>query len=77
MKTRRTYNLEWVSGSANPGNLDTAGRVLMETEHDALAEQLKDFVVVVFLLGNLGRNLEALLHERQLHEARHQRPNSG
>ena len=58
MKTRRTCNLEWVSGSANPGNLDTAGRVLMETEHDALAEQLKDLVVVVILLGNLSRNRE-------------------
>ena len=59
------------------GKLETAGRVLVETGQDALAEQVKDLVLDVFLLGNHGKDLGALLHERQLREARHQSQTRG
>ena len=49
-------------------NRDTVGRVLVDTELDALAEQLENFVVVIFL-ENLGKHHEALLHQVLLDES--------
>ena len=51
------------------GNLGTAGRVRMDTELDAIAKLLIDFVVVSFLLGKLGKRHEALLQQVLLEES--------
>ena len=48
------------------GKLETGGRVLMDDMLDALAELLIDLVVDIFLHGNLGKQLEALLRRLSL-----------
>merc|ERR1719329_145077 len=43
------------------GNLDAVGGILMDTELEALAELLVELLVIILLLGNLGKHFEALL----------------
>merc|ERR1719329_1955320 len=51
------------------GNLDAVGGILMDTELEALAELLVELLVIILLLGNLGKHFEALLDKVLLDDA--------